>query len=60
MDSNVQKVINSGKKNLQLVTVISAQLQEEYLLLVSVLHPALEYGSEVWAVIHGRQFPWSS
>ena len=45
MDSNVQKVINSGKKNLQLV---------------SVLHPALEYGSEVWAVIHGRQFPWSS
>ena len=49
MDSNVQKVTNSGKKNLQLVTVISAQLQEEYLLLVSVLHPALEYGSEVWA-----------
>ena len=49
MDSNVQKVTNSGKKNLQLVTVISAQLQEEYLLLVSVPHPALEYGSEVWA-----------
>ena len=48
MDSNVQKVTNSGKKNLQLVTVISAQLQEEYLL-VSVLHLALEYGSEVWA-----------
>ena len=49
MDSHVQKVINSGKKNLHLVTVISAQLQEEYLLLVSVAYPALEYGSEVWA-----------
>jgi len=57
MDSNVQKVTNSGKKNLQLVTVISAQLPKEYLLLVSVLHPALEYGG---LVIHGRQFPWSS
>ena len=49
MDSHVQKVINSGKKNLHLVTVISAQLQEEYLLLVSVLYSALEHGSEVWA-----------
>ena len=49
MDSNVEKVTNSGKKNVQLVTVISAQLPKEYLLLVSVLHPALEHGSKVWA-----------
>ena len=51
--SHVQKVINKGKKKLnQLHRFLSNRnisTVARRLLLVSVLHPTLEYGSEVWA-----------
>ena len=52
-DSHVQKVINNGKKKLnQLHRFLSNRnisTVARRLLLVSVLRPTLEYGSEVWA-----------
>ena len=52
-DSHVQKVINNGKKKLnQLHRFLSNRnisTVARRLLLVSILRPTLEYGSEVWA-----------
>ena len=52
-DSHVQKVIDNGKKKLnrlhRFVSNRNISTVARRLLLVSVLRPTLEYGSEVWA-----------
>ena len=62
-DSHVQKVINKGKKKHQLHRFLSNRnisTVARRLLLVSVLRPTLEYGSEVWACNKRQTAPLES